>query len=59
MLWRDVFDSRKIFPADYTESRKTAKSVGYKFFGFNGIVFSVDQIECDYDKGICDIEDLL
>lgn len=58
MYWRDVFDSRKIFPADFYECKKVAASVGYKYFAFNGTVFSVNQKNPDYDKGLCKIEEL-
>ena len=58
LSWRDVFDSRKIYPADYTESREKAKSVGYRYFAFNGKVFHVDQQTVNYDEAICDIEGL-
>lgn len=56
--WRDVFDSQKVFPADYSECRTIAKNTGYKYFGFNGIVFSVNQIAINYQQGLCGIDDL-
>ncbi|MFB5758992.1 hypothetical protein [Paenibacillus medicaginis] len=58
MYWRDVFDSRKIFPADFYECRKVATSVGYKYFAFNGVVFGIGQQAPNYDDGLCKIEDL-
>ncbi|MCR8983209.1 hypothetical protein [Brevibacillus laterosporus] len=59
LAWRDVFNSAKIYPADYTQSRETAKSVGYRYFAFNGAVFHVDQQTINYDESICSIEELI
>lgn len=56
MSWRDVFDSQKIFPCDYQECRKIAKSVKYSCLAFNGLVYYVSDANMSHP--ICTTEEL-
>ena len=40
--WKDVFDCSKVFPKPFHECVNVAKSVGYDYMSFNGMVVSVD-----------------
>jgi hypothetical protein len=58
LSWRDVYDARKIFPADWYECKDFLKKTGYKYIAFNGHVFHISQENPDYTDAICMIEDL-
>lgn len=54
--WKDVFNCDKVFPKPLFECQKIAKSVGYEYISFNGLIYSVDSsIGQDY---ICTEKDL-
>lgn len=40
--WKDVFNCQKVFPESFYKCQEIAKSVGYKYMVFNGLVFSVN-----------------
>jgi hypothetical protein len=56
LSWKDVFDSYKLYPNNYSECLAIAKPTNYKYIAFNGSVYSI----YDYlmkDK-ICSEDDL-
>lgn len=56
--WENVMDSRHYYPCDFYECREIARSKNYKFFGFNGAVFRVDDEELNYTNAVCSEYDL-
>lgn len=58
LRWRDVFDSSKLFPNNFWYCKDRAKSVGYKYILFNGLIYNVNAISADLEHSICKESDL-
>ncbi len=39
--WKNTYDSRRIFPADFYECRKVALMFGYSYLEFNGLIYDL------------------
>lgn len=54
--WKDVFNCQKVFPKMFHECQEIAKSVGYDYMSFNGLIYNVNSnLGQDW---ICKEEDL-
>lgn len=52
LSWKDVFNSQIIWPAEYDNCRYHAIENEFKYLAFNGIVYSVDDV--DRESPICE-----
>lgn len=53
----EIFNSQKIWPADYYECQEYAKKSGYKYLSFNGIIYNVNDITME--NPICNDTDIV
>lgn len=55
--WKEVFNARNVFPADFYKCQSIAKQVGYGYMLFNGQVYEVgDEVTPNHE--LCEEKDL-
>lgn len=60
LSWKNVFNSRNVFPEPFYRCQSIASSVGYDYMSFNGFIYPVKATEnIGTDDFICKEEDLI
>lgn len=56
--WKEVFNARNVYPADFYKCQELAKQVGYKYMLFNGHVYPIGD-EITPNNELCEEKDLI